>query len=234
LRSDPLSGINPIGFWTGSVTQDWGLAAHRNEGVEITFLETGRMPFTVEANDFELRAAEIGITGPWPLHNRSDPNIGPGKRHWLILDVGVRRPNQEWRWPRWLTMTDDDARNSLKNSGLMRTRCGTRRQTWLLHSRDYPTASKSGPPLISSPGCSRYSANFSAYPDGLGQTTNSSGPGLTSRRRTVHLFLRDLATNPSSTRPPWTLQQMAKHGGLGITAFSQYCRDLLTPVRWTT
>jgi AraC family L-rhamnose operon regulatory protein RhaS len=42
------------------------------------------------------------------LHNRSDPNIGPGKRHWLILDVGVRRPNQEWRWPRWLTMTDDD------------------------------------------------------------------------------------------------------------------------------
>jgi AraC-like DNA-binding protein len=61
----------------------------------------------------------------------------------------------------------------------------------------------------------------------LSKQQKHQDPGLTSRRRTVELFLRDLATNAASARQPWTLQQMAKHCGMGITAFSQYCRELV-------
>jgi hypothetical protein len=33
------------------------------------------------------------------------PHVTPGRLHWLILDVGVRRPDQPWRWPAWLRPT---------------------------------------------------------------------------------------------------------------------------------
>jgi AraC family L-rhamnose operon regulatory protein RhaS len=52
-------------------------------------------------------------------------------------------------------------------------------------------------------------------------------PDLTSRRRTVELFLKDLAENPVSSRELWSLEQMAKQCGMGITAFSKYARELV-------
>jgi AraC family L-rhamnose operon regulatory protein RhaS len=52
-------------------------------------------------------------------------------------------------------------------------------------------------------------------------------PELTSRRRTVELYLRDLADNHASSSRAWTLKQMAAHCGMGITAFSKYCRELV-------
>lgn len=56
------------------------------------------------------------------------PKIRPGKPHWIIVDAGVRRPNQEWHWPRWLSMTEDD-REELEHK-LRRNKnavpCGTR------------------------------------------------------------------------------------------------------------
>ena len=36
-----LSGLSNLGFWNAGGAQDWGEEPHRNEGVEIVFLETG-------------------------------------------------------------------------------------------------------------------------------------------------------------------------------------------------
>ena len=108
LKPAQMPGISSLGFWDGVSTQDWGLELHRNEGLEICFLETGSMPFTVEAKDFELHSGHLTITRPWQLHKLGAPHIGPGKLHWLILDLEARRPNQDWRWPRWLTLTQSD------------------------------------------------------------------------------------------------------------------------------
>ena len=52
-------------------------------------------------------------------------------------------------------------------------------------------------------------------------------PELTSRRRTVELFLKDLVENPVSTQELWTLDLMAKQCGMGVTAFSKYARELV-------
>jgi len=66
------------------------------------------MAFTVDKRRFDLVPGSLTITRPWQLHKLGDPNIGPGRLHWMIVDVGVRRPNQEWRWPDWLVLTQQD------------------------------------------------------------------------------------------------------------------------------
>src|ERR1700677_1789114 len=108
IPDDVLPGLNSIGFWDANTSQDWGRNAHRNEGVEFVFLETGASDFTVDQKMHHLHAGQFTITRPWQLHKLGAPNIGPGRLHWLILDVGIRRPHQDWRWPKWVILTKSD------------------------------------------------------------------------------------------------------------------------------
>ena len=45
LARNALQGIKSVGFWDANHPQDWGLDWHRNEGIELTFLESGSMSF---------------------------------------------------------------------------------------------------------------------------------------------------------------------------------------------
>lgn len=103
-----LPGLSSIGFWNTGTAQDWGENPHRNEGIEIIFLETGSMGISVDGKKYNLCAGQLTITRPWQLHKLGVPNIGPGKLHWLIIDVGVRRPHQSWHWPKWVGLTKGD------------------------------------------------------------------------------------------------------------------------------
>lgn len=228
LKKGQLPGIASIGFWNGTGKQDWGLEAHRNEGVEICFLETGSMVFSVETKDFELRPGDFTVTRPWQLHKLGSPNIGPGKLHWLILDVGVRRPNQEWRLPSWLTLTRQD------KAELVRKFRQNENPVW----RSSPEITEAfrqisrgvirwGQPQMESTLLNAMNHLFLGMLTALTQQQKDHHPELVSRRRTVELFLKDLADNQSSSREAWTLPKMARHCGLGITAFSKYCRQLV-------
>ncbi|MBT5925754.1 MAG: AraC family transcriptional regulator [Verrucomicrobia bacterium] len=55
---------------------------------------------------------------------------------------------------------------------------------------------------------------------------------LTSRRRTVELFLRELRRSSEMQVTTWTLDDMAEHCGMGRSAFSTYCHELTntTPI----
>jgi len=227
MRPDQLPGITSIGFWNGTGAQDWGLEAHRNEGVEICFLETGAMAFSVETNNFKLRSGHFTITRPWQLHKLGAPNIGPGKLHWLILDVGVRRPNQDWRWPRWVTLTAQD------KAELTRKLRYNENAVW--DSSPAIAAAFRGlgadivhwpEPHIESRMVTLLNQLILGILIALTKQQTEQNPELTSRRRTVDLFLRDLSDNPASSSQPWTLQQMADRCGMGITVFCKYCREL--------
>lgn len=228
LKNGQLPGIASIGFWNGTGKQDWGLEAHRNEGVEICFLETGSMVFSVETKNFELRPGDFTITRPWQLHKLGSPNIGPGKLHWLILDVGVRRPNQEWRLPSWLALTRMD------KAELTRKLRQTESPVW----RSSPEIAEAfrqisqgvirwGNPQAESHILIGLNQLFLEILVALTQQQKDHNPELASRRRTVELFLKDLASNPNSVRQAWTLPKMSAHCGLGVTAFSKYCRELV-------
>ena len=228
LRPDQLPGITSLGFWNGTGAQDWGLEAHRNEGIEIAFLETGSMAFSVETKDFELRSGHFTITRPWQLHKLGAPNIGPGKLHWLILDVGVRRPNQDWRWPRWLTLTTAD------RAELTRKLRHNENPVWQ-SSPDIAGSFRGlsecvinwNQPHVESRTITLLNQLLLGILTALTRQQKHQNPELTSRRRTVELFLRDLAANGDSSRHLWTLPEMARHCGMGITAFSKYCRGLV-------
>ncbi len=228
LKPEQLPGITSIGFWNGAGAQDWGLEAHRNEGLEICFLETGAMAFSVEMKHFELRSGHFTITRPWQLHKLGAPNIGPGKLHWLIFDVGVRRPSQDWRWPRWVTLTEAD------KTELTRKLRHNENAVWQ-SSPELGAAfrglsdgvMKWDNPHVESRMLTLLNQLLLGILTALTAQQKHQNPELTSRRRTVELFLRDLAENAASSREPWTLDTMAEHCGMGITAFSKYCRELV-------
>jgi AraC-like DNA-binding protein len=223
-----LPGLKSIGFWDGAGAQDWGLDPHRNEGIEISFLATGFMAFTVDLQRFDLHAGSLTITRPWQLHKLGHPNIGPGRVYWLILDVGVRRPNQAWRWPNWVMLQREDLIE------LTRWLRGNENPVWQATPRIARIFRDLGERILhwDQP----HSASHMTIEinellvELLGFLSTQKipeDPGLTSRRRAVELFLDDMAKNPVSSRDPWTLDQMARHCGMGITAFSKYCRELV-------
>ena len=103
-----LDGVRTVGLWDAEQEQNWGLVWHRNEGLELTFVERGSLAYSVSGCDYRLRPDDLTVARPWQPHRVGNPNVGAGRLLWLIVDVGVRRPHQAWRWPSWVVMTDED------------------------------------------------------------------------------------------------------------------------------
>ena len=223
-----LAGLNSIGFWNAGGAQDWGLDAHRNEGIEIMFLETGTMAFVADQKKFNLRAGHFTITRPWQLHKLGAPNIGPGRLHWLILDVGVRRPHQNWHWPAWLVLAPDDlaelTRKLRHNENPVWTATPAITRSFRELARTVETW---GRPRAVSRLTTCLNQLFLGLLDALAEQQTQETPDLTARQRTVELFLREVEHNPADSSEPWTCDRMAGHCGMGVTAFSKYCRELV-------
>jgi AraC-like DNA-binding protein len=223
-----LPGLNSIGFWDANTSQDWGLDPHRNEGIKIVFFETGTCDLIMGSKVYHLHAGNFLLTRPWQLHKFGAPNIGRGRLHWLILDVGVRRPRQSWSWPKWIVMTPEDLAEltkrwqnvknpiwtstpSVAHSFRELARCIT---TW-----DQPHA------------VSRMAAHLNllliGILDALVEQQTHESEQLSSRKRTVEIFLNDLKDWRIDIGEQWALDRMASQCGMGITAFSKYCRELV-------
>ncbi len=222
-----LPGIGSIGTIDARGEQDWGFEPHRNEGIEIVFLETGHMTFIADGQRHQLRAGDLTITRPWQLHSMGDPNLGTGLLHWLIIDVGVRHPNQPWRWPSWVMLDPSDIK----------------RLTTQLRLNENPVW-KSTPDLrhafreisccvrqVRKPGAiSRLTIHLNHLLLGLLEALQSQSrqdyPELITRERTVELFLSELGQTPDALSHPWTLGSMAEHCGMKMTSFAGHCRRL--------
>jgi AraC family L-rhamnose operon regulatory protein RhaS len=223
-----LSGLSSIGFWNAGGAQDWGLDMHRNEGVEIMFLETGTMAFVADAKKYNLRAGQFTITRPWQPHKLGAPNIGPGRLHWLILDVGVRRPHQNWHWPSWMVLTQADlaelTRKLRHNENPVWHATPAITQACRELAR---TVEAWNQPHAISRLATHLNQLFLSILDALSEQQTQETPDLTSRQRTVELFLREVEENSAISRELWTINSMAEHCRMGVTAFSKYCRELV-------
>ena len=223
-----LPGLNSIGFWDSASAQDWGLDEHRNEGVEIMFLETGSLAFTADRRKFDLRAGNFTLTRPWQLHKLGAPNIGRGRVHWLILDVGVRRPHQDWRWPKWVVLTDSD------RAELTRKLRGNENPVWNATpaiAQAFRELARNVVGWDQPHAVSRLAATVNqlliGILDALAEQQSHEDKELASHQRTVEMFLGDLESGRINVGEAWTLDKMAAHCGMGITAFSKYCRALV-------
>jgi AraC family L-rhamnose operon regulatory protein RhaS len=228
MKSNMLPGLTNVGFWNCSGSQDWGLDSHRNEGLEIVFLETGGMGFEVDGRAHGLRAGNLTVTRPWQLHKLGDPHIGRGRLYWLILDVGVRRPNQSWNWPPWIILEPRDL------AELTRKLRHGEQSVWVANPRmrqifrDMADCIlRWGGPAVVSRLTVAVNRLLVELLEVLAEQQAVESAEFASRRRTVELFLRDLAGNPASCAEPWTLDSMAKQCGMGITALAGHSRALV-------
>lgn len=228
MNSNILPGLTNLGFWDCRGSQDWGLDAHRNEGLEIVFLETGSMGFEVDGGTHLLQAGSLTATRPWQMHKLGDPHIGRGRLYWLILDVGVRRPNQQWTWPSWVVLSNKDL------TDLTRKLRHGEQSVWMAHPQMKGAFRELAEcvlhwkePRVESRLAVVVNRILLELLEVFAEHQVEEPSDLITRRKTVELFLKDLAENPSSSAEPWTLETMAKQCGMGITAMAKYCGELV-------
>lgn len=230
IPDDVLVGIKSIGFWDAHNDQHWGLPFHRNEGIEIAFLETGLMQFEVRNEKFSLYPGAITITRPWIEHKLGNPLIPRSKLHWLILDVGVSAPHQPWKWPDWIMMTRRDL--EMLTVFLRQTEkyvCGSNReigeafvQIGQIVMHEDVVQKESELRLLINHILIHLLGIFS-------KGTYPLDESLAEARRTVALFIEDLN---NTYHHPWTLDGMARYCHLGKTRFSTWFKELtnLSPI----
>jgi len=227
-----LPEVSTVGFWDATGPQTWGLDWHRNEGIELTFLSRGHTDFLVDRERFELESGQLTITRPWQHHRVGDPHIGPSRLCWLILDVGVRRPDQAWQWPNWLILSPADLRRlttllSHNEQPVWRANdeiaACFERLAALVQARD-PRSVQTRLQL-------HINELFVALLELLELKEVKLDARLVSRRRTVEFFLAAL---PQHLGEEWTLDKMAYQCGLGDSAFASYCRQItnVTPAKY--
>lgn len=228
MNSNMLAGLSSVGFWNCRGNQDWGLDYHRNEGMEIVYLESGGTAFEVDGRIHSLHADHLTVTRPWQLHRLGDPHIGRGRLFWLILDVNVRRPNQDWKWPSWMVLAPQDL------AELTRKLRHGEQSVWTANPRIREVFKQIGDCVLGWPEARMASRLAVAVNrlmvellDVLTEPQTDESAPLEGRRRTVEFFLNDLARNPASSAEPWTLSTMAAHCGLGITSLAKHCRALV-------
>ena len=230
-----LPGVRTVGFWDAHCSQNWGLDWHQNEGVELTFLERGSLAYAVDARRCRLQPGDLTIARPWQRHCVGDPTIGAGRLHWLILDVGVRRPHQPWQWPAWLVLTRCDLKeltdNLRKNERPVWHATPEIRRCFQRISKAVETDRLGG---YHSQITVLLNELFVLVLEMFRQQRVKHDESLVSTQRTVELFWTDLRQNPGHLASAWTVEAMARQCGLGVTHFIHYSKQLnnATPIEY--
>ena len=222
-----LPAISSIGYFDAIGEQDWGTEMHRNEGIEICYMESGGSEMIIDGQCYPFPAGTLSITRPWQLHQLGVPHVGPGRFHWVIIDVSAYRPNQDWIWPEWFIL------NEAERDQLSRRLRANENPTWAASKEIGGIFSKLGSYVASDlpeKKASRIMIMLNellvAILDLMHVDPVDVGGELNAPRRTVELFLRELTRAPNMLEIKWTLKSMASHCGLGRSSFANYCHGI--------
>lgn len=233
LSDGSIEGVRTLGYWDASLAQDWGLDWHRNEGIELTYVEKGGTHFAVEDHEWELQAGDVTVTRPWQRHRVGDPNIGASALHWVIIDVGVRRPNQAWHWPEWIGLAPADIERLtylLQHNEQAVWRAGTALGEAFVETTALVGGSGPGRESALRLGISNMLLELLKTLELQDMQLDHS---LTAPRRGVRIFLEDLRGRLDYK---WTLPEMAASCAMGRTQFTRHCQEItnMTPIEYLT
>lgn len=227
LPRGALPGVKMVGFWDDATGQTWGLDWHQNEGIELTFLESGQLAFGVDGAGFQLHAGDLTITRPWQAHRVGDPHVAASRLHFLILDVNVRRPHQPWHWPSWLVLAKPD-REEL--TGILRQ---NEKPVWPATPEVAHCFRKIAQAVETDRGGSSVSRLtvflnelFLLLLEMFRSRPVTLDHSLTSTQRSVQLFWQAIEKNVEQLGLEWTVERMARQCGLGVTRFTHCTREL--------
>ena len=234
LPDNEIKEVSLVGYWDAPRDQTWGLGWHRNEGIEFSFVEAGEVPFGINGKSFMLDPGCLTITRPWQDHRVGNPNVPACRFHWLIIDVGVRRPNQPWHWPPWL----------------LYPKTSMERLTTILRQNEQPVwraneeiaycyrkLGKAAAAGTSPENITKIKIVINELIVALAEMLESCKPQLdhtlSGSERAVRLFLKEL---PKRIDEPWTLELMAEQCSLGRSAFASACKQITnaSPVDYLT
>lgn len=227
-----LPGICTTGFWDAKFQQTWGLKRHCNEGFKIAFLSRGSLRLVVDDTEHLLRQGQFIVIRPWQLHSIGDPVVGPSRLLWLILDGGLRRPNESWNWPEWMVFSEEEAHT------LGRILTQNNQPVWDGNS-ELANAFEAIAPILTNrtpeTGETRLKVAINtvmlALIDRMMEQVPALDPNLSTAQNTVAIFLRRL---PGRAEESWTLELMAEECGLSRTRFADYCKLLtnMSPLQY--
>jgi AraC-like DNA-binding protein len=224
LEDKILTGVKSLGYWDAAAPQSWGLDWHRNEGIELTILANGTVPYSCDDRSYVLKPYDLTIARPWQPHRIGNPTMGANRLYFLILDVGVRKPNQDWEWPGWLLM------NKVELEELTVFLRHNEFHVWadcrdFLHC--FQEIGKAAAEYPSTRDVTYLSLKLNELFYLLLRLLRTRKvpltESLTSNYRTVELFLADL---PYLLAEEWTIARMARECNVCTTRFVQYCRAI--------
>lgn len=230
--STELPGLRSVGSWDAKSAQTWGLPLHRNEGIEITFLYSGEIAARIENRFEKMLHGEFLITRPWQPHQLGNPHVGASRLMWLILDVDVRRPHQNWRWPSWIILSRADLTEL--------TRCLRQNEQFIWPGsldirRSFLGIARSIEKNEKECDISRLAVLINevllAVLDNFRARNIPLRESLVTTERTLQQFISELADSLSE---PWTLEKMAASCHLGVTQFVHHFQRTtnFTPARY--
>ncbi len=232
LSKQELSGVKSIGYWNIKKPQNWGLDWHTNEGIEICLLESGDLTFFLGDEKYNLAPNHFTITRPWISHKLGNPEVEMSKLHWIILDVGVRHPHQEWVWPDWVILNPKDLE---KLTIYFRQ---NEQPVWKA-THDIKDCFIRIGKVIKEGGEKDYESKLRVLINSLliallehfQEGKILLNEELIESRRTVQLFLNSLEDRHCES---WTLPDMAAWCKLGTTRFTKYCVEIsnCTPMEY--
>ena len=223
LKADVLEGLCSLGYWEARKNQTWGLAWHQNEGIEITYLDKGCLPFSVEQQHCDLQQKWATVTKPWERHRVGNPHVTPSKLYWLILDVGVRRPHDPWFWPTWIVL---NAQEKL----ILRNILDEPDQHTFIAPAEMVNAFYAIEACLNDPEPQAHESRIKLCINEIFLCLCNNGHPQTptrdddnDRQKTVNIFLKHLKKCPQEA---WSLVEMADECGLGKSQFIKYTRDI--------
>lgn len=231
LGNDTL-GLNSIGYWDANEPQDWGLDWHRNEGIEFQFLESGSMPYAQEDKEMLLTPNHLTIIRPWEVHRVGNPNIGMGKFFWMIIDLGVRRPHEEWVWPDWITLTEKDL---TRLTAILRQNEKTIWKTDNKILECFKNIEQAIRTYEKGNNASKLRVLINYLLVLMLELLDTDdivlNEALTDSSRSVAYFLKELDGDLSRD---WTIKSMSDSAGVGVTRLTHHCKRLtnLTPMKY--
>lgn len=224
LTENELEGIKNIGYWNIKKLQNWGLDWHTNEGIEICLLESGNLDFQINEQEYKLQPNDITITRPWIIHKIGAPNVDLSKLHWLIIDLKVRHPHQNWEWPDWIVLNKEDLDEL---TSYLRQ---NEQPVWKANSEFKNCFVQIGN-IIKQSDQKPYDSKIKILVNQLlvllleifKEENIILDQSLIESKRTVRLFLESLESKLDEN---WTVIKMADFCLLGVTRFTHYCKEI--------
>lgn len=235
LPRNVLPELRSVGYSDSEQPQTFGTASHCNEGLELTFQESGSLSFAIDRHESVLQANELLIARPWQWHRFGDPFIGAGRIIWLNLDLGMREPHEAWRWPDWIVLSKKDIQeltNILRHNEYPVWPADRKMQMCFMELRravDQPVVESCISTLVV-----RINELFLLLLETLQSESPELDASLSSAKRTVRLFWNDLLASDEALLASWTVPGMAKQCGLKRAQFANLTRELvnLSPAQY--